>query len=128
MWSRAFARTLMSREMRRSTPPPDRTHPLEYRYKVRYSGQDVPPPGLKTPVPPKGPRKVRADQALRIPDLLGHLDRAERPSDLDLPGYRLHALKGDLKGTWSATISGNWRIVFRFVDGDAFDVDLVDYH
>jgi proteic killer suppression protein len=53
---------------------------------------------------------------------------APRPSDLDLPGYRLHALKGGLRGTWSATISGNWRIVFRFVDGDAFDVDLVDYH
>jgi proteic killer suppression protein len=53
---------------------------------------------------------------------LGHLDTARRPSDLDLPGYRLHALKGGLRGTWSATISGNWRIVFRFVDGDAFDV------
>ncbi len=43
-------------------------------------------------------------------------------------GYRLHALKGDRKGVWSITISGNWRIVFRFVDGDAFDVDLTDYH
>jgi proteic killer suppression protein len=74
------------------------------------------------------PSKVRTDQARRIADLLGHLDRAQRPSDLDLPGYRLHALKGDLKGTWSATVSGNWRITFRFVDGDAFDVDLVDYH
>ena len=47
---------------------------------------------------------------------------------IDLPGYRLHVLKGRLKGVWSVTISGNWRIVFRFVDGDAFDVDLVDYH
>ena len=72
--------------------------------------------------------KVRADQARRIADILGHLDAAQRRSDLDLPGYRVHALKGDLKGTWSATISGNWRIVFRFVDGDAFDVDLVNYH
>lgn len=50
------------------------------------------------------------------------------PSDLDLPGYRLHPLKGNLKGMWSVTLSGNWRIVFRFEDGDAFDVDLVDYH
>ena len=72
--------------------------------------------------------KVRADQARRILDILGHLDTAQRPSDLDLPGYRLHALKGDLKGAWSVTVSGNWRIVFRFVDGDVFDVDLVDYH
>jgi len=59
---------------------------------------------------------------------LGHLDRARHPSDLDLPGYGLHPLKGDLKGMSSVSISGNWRIVFRFVDGDAFDVDLVDYH
>jgi proteic killer suppression protein len=45
-----------------------------------------------------------------------------------LPGYRLHRLKGEWKGYWSVTISGNWRMVFRFEDGDAFDVDLVDYH
>ena len=56
------------------------------------------------------------------------LDRALRPSDLDLPGYRLHPLKGSLKGMWSVTVSSNWRIVFRFGDGDEFDVDLVDYH
>jgi proteic killer suppression protein len=72
--------------------------------------------------------KVRADQVRRIADVLGHLDAAEHPSDLDLPGYRLHRLKGDMKGMWSITISGAWRIVFRFVDGDAFDIDLVDYH
>src|SRR5579864_2948318 len=50
--------------------------------------------------------KVRADQVRRIADVLGHLDGAQRPPDLDLPGYRLHALKGDLKGMWSVTISG----------------------
>jgi len=44
-----------------------------------------------------------------------------------LPGYRLHPLKGDLKGLWSVPISGNWRIVFRFADGDAFDVDLLEH-
>ena len=53
---------------------------------------------------------------------------ARRPSDLNMPGYRLHRLKGDLKGFWSITISGNWRVVFRFDSGDAHDVDLVDYH
>src|SRR5208283_571219 len=84
--------------------------------------------GLKRLYQQGDPSKVRADQARRIADVLGHLDTAQRPSDLDLPGYRLHALKGGLRGTWSATISGNWRIAFRFVDGDAFDVDLVDYH
>jgi proteic killer suppression protein len=71
---------------------------------------------------------VRADQAARIRDVLAHLDRAQLPADLDLPGYRLHTLKGSLKGYWSITASGNWRIVFRFEDGNAFNVDLVDYH
>ena len=71
---------------------------------------------------------VRADQVRRIRDVLAHLDLARHPSDLDLPGYRLHPLRGERKGHWSVTISGNWRIVFRFADGDAFDVDLVDYH
>jgi proteic killer suppression protein len=53
---------------------------------------------------------------------------AIRPSDLDLPGYRLHPLKGSLKGYWSVTVSDNWRIVFRFEEGDALDVDFTDYH
>jgi toxin HigB-1 len=74
------------------------------------------------------PSRVRADQARRLADVLSHLDTAIRVSDLDLPGYRLHALKGNLKGMWSVSISGNWRVVFRFVEGDAFDVDLTDYH
>ena len=72
--------------------------------------------------------KVRADQIARIADVLAHLDTAVRPADVALPGYRLHPLKGDLKGYWSITISGNWRIVFRFEDGDVLDVDFVDYH
>lgn len=46
----------------------------------------------------------------------------------DIPGYHLHPLKGDLKGRWAVTVRANWRIVFRFQDGDAFDVDFVDYH
>ena len=71
---------------------------------------------------------VRADQVARISDVLAHLDGATKPSDLDLPGYRLHGLKGDLKGFWSVTVSGNWRIVFRFADGHACEVDLTDYH
>ena len=47
---------------------------------------------------------------------------------LDLPGYRLHPLKGELKGFWSVTVRANWRIVFRFEGTDAFDVELIDYH
>jgi proteic killer suppression protein len=71
---------------------------------------------------------IRPDQVRRIKDVLAHLDGAQQPADLDLPGYRLHSLKGDLKGYWSVTISGNWRIIFRFEDNNAVDVDLVDYH
>jgi proteic killer suppression protein len=71
---------------------------------------------------------VLADQAARIGDVLAHLDQAESPVDLDLPGYRLHPLKGTLQGYWSITVSGNWRIIFRFKSGDAYDIDLIDYH
>jgi len=85
-------------------------------------------PGLKRLSQQADSSKIRADQVGRVADVLAHLDRACRPSDLDLPGYRLHPLKGDLKGLWSITISSNWRIVFRLEDGDAFEVDLVDYH
>ena len=64
----------------------------------------------------------------RIEDVLAHLDSALRHSDMDLPGYRLHRLRGRLKGYWSITISGNWRIIFRLDDGDVYDVELIDYH
>lgn len=84
--------------------------------------------GLKRLCEHGDPSQVRADQVKRISDVLAHLDQAQKPSDLDLPGYRLHPLKGEFRGLWSVTISGNWRIVFRFEDGAAFDVDLVDYH
>lgn len=64
----------------------------------------------------------------RIEDILAHLDAAAKPEDLDTPGYRLHRLKGNLKAYWSVSISGNWRILFHMEDGNAYDVDLVDYH
>ncbi len=61
-------------------------------------------------------------------DILGLLDMAKNPEDMNLPGYRLHRLRGNLRGYWSITVSGNWRIVFRFEGGNAFDIDLIDYH
>lgn len=84
--------------------------------------------GLKRLFERGDPSGVRADQIRRIRDVLAHLDGATEPSDVDLPGYRLHPLKGDLKGRWSVTISGNWRITFRFAERTALDVDLTDYH
>ena len=56
------------------------------------------------------------------------LDVAPTPRALDLPRNRLHRLKGDLQGYWAVTVRANWRSVFRFDDGDACDVELVDYH
>jgi proteic killer suppression protein len=84
--------------------------------------------GLKRLFHDGNPSGVRAEQRARVSDVMANLDTALRPSDVDLPGYRLHALKGERKGFWSITINGNWRITLRFLDGDCFDVDLVDYH
>jgi len=56
------------------------------------------------------------------------MDDADALQDLDIPGYRLHQLSGDLAGFWSIRISGNWRVVFRFDEGDIVDVRFVDYH
>jgi len=64
----------------------------------------------------------------KIETALGLLDVAETPEAVNLPGYRLHPLRGDLRGFWSIRVSGNWRIIFRFDDRDVCDVDLVDYH
>ena len=56
------------------------------------------------------------------------LDRSRGPDDMDLPGFRLHALKGEMKGHYAVSVSGNWRVTFRFEDGFAVDVDYADYH
>ena len=66
--------------------------------------------------------------ARRIRCILTELAAAQSAQDMELPGYRLHPLKGDRRGQWSVRVSGNWRIVFRFVGGEAVDVDLIDYH
>jgi proteic killer suppression protein len=73
-------------------------------------------------------RGIRPDLVEHVEDILARLDRAETPQAMNLPGYRLHPLKGDLRGFWSVTVRANWRIVFRFEGVDAFDVELTDYH
>jgi toxin HigB-1 len=72
--------------------------------------------------------RIRPDQVAKVRRILNRLDAASSVADVDAPGFRLHPLKGDLSGYWAVSVSGNWRIVFRFTDGDALDVDLVDYH
>jgi proteic killer suppression protein len=74
------------------------------------------------------PRRIRPDLVERVRTILSLLDAASTVEDLDRPSLRLHPLKGDLKGYWSVSVNANWRIVFRFVDGAALEVDLVDYH
>jgi toxin HigB-1 len=85
--------------------------------------------GLKRLFEEDDRRGVPAAHAAKIADVLAAIDTAEKPGDIGLfPGWRLHPLKGDLKRFWSVTITGNWRVIFRFDKGDVFDVDLTDYH
>jgi proteic killer suppression protein len=84
--------------------------------------------GLKRLYEDDDARGVPAEQASKLRDILARLDAARNPADMDLPGLRLHPLKGESQGFWAVTVRANWRVVFRFVDPDAFDVDYVDYH
>lgn len=73
-------------------------------------------------------RGVNAQHAAKLQRLLTLLNVASRPEEMNLPGIRLHPLKGDLAGYWSVTVQANWRIIFRFDAHDATDVDYLDYH
>lgn len=73
-------------------------------------------------------RGVNATMVSRIEEILFILDTATTTEEMNIPGYRLHPLKGDLKGYWSVRVTANWRIIFRFEKGNAHDVDLRDYH
>ncbi|MGH9357940.1 MAG: type II toxin-antitoxin system RelE/ParE family toxin [Terriglobia bacterium] len=84
--------------------------------------------GLKHLYENDDPRGVISHHAEKLRDVLARLDTAGAVVDMDLPGFRLHALKGEFKGFWAVTVRGNWRVIFRFVDGEALDVDYVDYH
>jgi toxin HigB-1 len=72
--------------------------------------------------------QIRPDLLETVEDILARLDAATMPQALHLPGYRLHQLKGDRKGFWTVTVRANWRIIFRFQDGEVVDVELIDYH
>lgn len=74
------------------------------------------------------PKGVNPQHVEKIENILGLLDVAQNIEDMNVPTFRLHALKGELKGFWAVTVRANWRIIFRFADGRASDVDLVDYH
>jgi len=84
--------------------------------------------GLRRLYEDDDPRGVIAEHAQKLRDILARLEAAGTVADMDLPGFRLHALKGELKGWWAVTVRANWRVVFRLEAGDARDVDLIDYH
>jgi proteic killer suppression protein len=71
---------------------------------------------------------VDPQRAAKLRRMLILLDKGKDPTALNAPGYRLHQLKGERKEEWSASVSGNWRLVFEFEGGHATNVDLVDYH
>jgi toxin HigB-1 len=72
--------------------------------------------------------KVDAQDADKLARILARLQRSRLPQDMAAPGFRLHPLKGRLKGFWAVTVRANWRVIFRFEGEDAADVDLIDYH
>jgi proteic killer suppression protein len=71
---------------------------------------------------------IPAQHAKRIKRILDAVDAAAAIDEFRIPGFNLHELKGNRKGIWAITVSGNWRITFKFIKGDAYDVDLEDYH
>ena len=71
---------------------------------------------------------IQASHAKRLRMLLAALDTAQAIGDMDIPGFRLHPLKGDMKGRWSVTVSGNWRVTFEFIEGNTYIINYEDYH
>jgi toxin HigB-1 len=71
---------------------------------------------------------IQSPHAEKLKLILGWLGSAVKPKDMDLPGLKLHPLRGDRKGTWSVWVNGNWRVTFSFEGKDATDVDYEDYH
>ena len=72
--------------------------------------------------------KIPPNMRNKIEDILSFLDAMDDPRGVKVPQWHLHPLKGDRKGQWAVRVSGNWRIIFRFVAGNVEEVDLVDYH
>jgi proteic killer suppression protein len=71
---------------------------------------------------------IQPQHAERLRLILGRLNASAEPRDMNLPGLRLHELRGARKGTWSVTVSGNWGVTFKFFGKDVEDLDYEDYH
>jgi proteic killer suppression protein len=84
--------------------------------------------GLKKLYRDDSAAKVNPDHADKLRRILGVLDQASSPDEVDLPGFRLHPLKGEYDGFYAVQVSGNWRVIFRFEGDQVTDVDYLDYH
>jgi proteic killer suppression protein len=84
--------------------------------------------GLKRLYEDDDPRGVIGEHAEKLRDILARLDAASDVSDLNLPGFGWHPLKGELKGFWAATVRANWRAIFRFAESEVRGLTYVDYH
>jgi proteic killer suppression protein len=72
--------------------------------------------------------RIRPDLLEKVERILARLDASAAPRDMDVPGFGLHPMTGELKGFWAVVVSRNWRVIFRFENGAACDVDFLDYH
>ena len=84
--------------------------------------------GLKEYFETGSKKGIQPEHAPKLGRILDRLDASTSPMDMDLPGYRLHELKGDMQSFWSVAVNGNWRVIFCFVGQDAYLVDYRDYH
>jgi proteic killer suppression protein len=84
--------------------------------------------GLKKLYEKGSQQGVRPEHVTRLRLILARLDASQSPQDMGLPGLNLHPLKGEYKSCWSVTVSGNWRVIFKFEDNRAIEVDYLDYH
>jgi len=73
-------------------------------------------------------KRVNPEHAEKLKNILARLEVAREPDDMDLPGFRLHQLKGGRSGTWAVTVRANWRVTFRFEGKAVVDIDYEDYH
>ena len=84
--------------------------------------------GLETFYRTGSTRGIQASHATKLRRILGLLDAADEPQAMNVPGFQLHPLKGDLAGHWSVSVNGNWRVTFRFTETGTELVDYQDYH
>jgi len=84
--------------------------------------------GLKKFFESGNTKGIRADHASKLRMQLAALDTASNIEDIDIPGYRLHKLKGSQKGRWSISVNGNWRVTFDFTESNVYIVNYEDYH